>query len=202
MPSPFPFPGTPLVNLDFAKANLKTYYSSGRYDSDLWELVNIWYSQLLGYQSVVNRTVVFDIDDTVLANYPEMISTDFGYIPKIFDAWVQSANASAIQQTKWLYERALGEGFNIIFLTGRKDTQEAATRANLQRVGFTAFSQLITRTPSEYSLTAEQYKSQRRKDLEVQGYKIIGCIGDQFSDCTGGSTMFEMKVPNFCYYIA
>eukprot|EP01099_Mayorella_cantabrigiensis_P008957 TRINITY_DN92_c0_g1_i2.p1 TRINITY_DN92_c0_g1~~TRINITY_DN92_c0_g1_i2.p1 ORF type:complete len:308 (-),score=69.00 TRINITY_DN92_c0_g1_i2:74-973(-) len=203
-PPPFPFPGTPLVNLDFAKANIKTYYSSGRYDSDLWELANFWFSQLLNpsFRNATNRTVVFDVDDTVLANYPEMVATDFGYIPKIFDAWVQSANASAIQQTKWLYERVLHEGYTVIFLTGRKDTQANATLNNLQRVGFTQFSQLITRNSTEYSLTAEQYKSQRRKSLTDQGYNIIGCVGDQFSDCTGGYTVYAMKVPNFCYYIA
>ena len=40
------------------------------------------------------RLVIFDIDDTVLSNVPELLRADFGYIPKEFNAWVESSNAT------------------------------------------------------------------------------------------------------------
>jgi hypothetical protein len=52
------------------------------------------------------------------------------------------------------------------------------------QVGYTNYVTLITRNSSEYALLASVYKANRRKQLSEQ-YDIIGCIGDQVSDCAG-----------------
>jgi len=51
--------------------------------------------------------------------------------------------------------------------------------------------------------TAVQYKSSERKKLEEEGYRIVGNIGDQWSDILGtniGERTF--KLPDPLYYIA
>jgi len=111
-------------------------------------------------------------------------------------------NATAIPQTKQFYLQLLELGYNVAFITGRRDTQRNATVGNLHNEGFTNYVTLILREPSEYSLSAFAYKSARRKQLAEEGWEIVGSIGDQLSDIDGDYAGYRMKVPNPCYYIA
>ena len=111
-------------------------------------------------------------------------------------------NTHALLQTQALYKQLIGAGYRVIFLTGRKDIESDATRANLISVGYTVFDTLITRVPAEYNLTATAYKSARRTQLvEQEGYNIVGCVGDQWSDLHGPYTGFKVKLPNYIYYL-
>lgn len=59
------------------------------------------------------------------------------------------------------------------------------------------------RQTSESGTTAMVYKSKQRKELEEAGYRILGNMGDQWSDLLGthvGNRTF--KVPNPMFYIA
>lgn len=59
------------------------------------------------------------------------------------------------------------------------------------------------RQTSESGTTAVVYKSKKRKELEAQGYRILGNMGDQWSDLLGthvGNHTF--KVPDPMYYIS
>ncbi|CAK9174542.1 unnamed protein product [Ilex paraguariensis] len=56
---------------------------------------------------------------------------------------------------------------------------------------------------SESGTTAQVYKSNKRKELVKVGYRILGNIGDQWSDLLGtniGSRTF--KLPDPMYYIS
>jgi predicted secreted acid phosphatase len=128
--------------------------------------------------------------------------TDFGFIPKLWDAWVVSGNASAIPQTRQFYQSLIAHGYTIVFLTGRNDYVANATISNLHDQGFNTYETLITRDPVEYHLTAYNYKSARRAQLAKMGYNIVGSIGDQLSDVNGDFAGYRMKVPNYCYFIA
>jgi hypothetical protein len=63
---------------------------------------------------------------------------------------------------------------------------------------------LVCRDTAKYQgKTAVTYKSSERKKLEEEGYRIIGNIGDQWSDILGtniGNRTF--KLPDPLYYIA
>jgi predicted secreted acid phosphatase len=131
-----------------------------------------------------------------------VLCVDFGYIPKLWDEWLFSLNATAIPQTRQFYQNLVASGYRIVFLTGRNDYVQNATIANLAEQGFTIFDRLITRSPSEYKLTAYEYKSARRAQLSKFGFNIVGSIGDQLSDINGDYAGYRMKVPNYCYYIA
>lgn len=125
-----------------------------------------------------------------------------GYIPKLFDEWVESANATGIEQTVNMLNILIDRGFNVVMITGRREAMRAATVLNLERIGLTRYSQLILRQPDENSLTAAVYKNNARMRLVAQtGGTVVGCIGDQYSDCTGSNLGYVMKVPNYMYFL-
>ena len=60
------------------------------------------------------------------------------------------------------------------------------------------------RNTTEYSgTTAVVYKSAEREKLEKSGYRIIGNVGDQWSDILGTSTGNRtFKLPDPMYYLS
>jgi len=196
-------PTTPgLINVGADKDIVREYYVSGQYDTELWGLAGVWMSYWTTQTLVAKNTVVFDIDETVLNNMPEILSNDFSFLPQNWDPWVNSAAALGIPQTVQIFHYLVNHGYSVIFITGRRDTQGAPTVLNLQRQNITGYTQLILRSPAEYNMTATQYKSGRRQGLQLSGnFNIVGCIGDQISDCSGGFAGYIMKIPNYAYFI-
>ena len=198
----------PLVNLQINKNNIKLYHSSGKYDSDLWSLAGNWQAH---FEKSLSDTfprkdngtvVVFDCDDTVLSNWPEFLSSDFGYIPNQFDAWVEQGDAPAIKQTVEFAQYLYSKGFDLYFITGRKEAWRAPTLKNLRLIGlYVNDDRLILRDDQELKMQAVEYKSKERARLVAQGIDIAGCVGDQVSDCAGGNAGYIMKVPNYMYLI-
>ncbi|KAH9323350.1 hypothetical protein KI387_017989 [Taxus chinensis] len=93
-------------------------------------------------------------------------------------------------------------GVKIIIITSRGEQLRDATAKNLVKVGYTGWTDLILRAESDIGKTAKDYKSERRVALEKNGYRILGNIGDQWSDILGvkaGHRTF--KLPNSLYYI-
>ncbi|MED6185225.1 hypothetical protein PIB30_054989 [Stylosanthes scabra] len=150
---------------------------------------------------------VFDIDETSLSNLPYYADHGFGvekYNATAFNEWVDLGTAPALPESLKLYKRLLRLGFNIVFLTGRPDSQKDITLHNLKSVGFTTFQTLIVKDSTEYNgKTAVTYKSSERKKLEKNGYRIVGNIGDQWSDILGTNTGNRtFKLPDPMYYIS
>ncbi|MFC1845728.1 HAD family acid phosphatase [Candidatus Dependentiae bacterium] len=195
--------GTPdrPMNLTDAKKQVQRYYEHGDYYKDLDAAITRATNHFQNVPVDDRTVVIFDIDETSLTDYPDTKSISFGYIPKLSHEWVLEADAPAIPQVKKLYDFLVGRGFKIIFLTGRKHDEHAATIKNLKREGYTEFDKLIVRQPEERKITAKAYKSARRKQLTKEGYHIVGCVGDQESDLTGDNTGYEVKLPNYIYRI-
>jgi hypothetical protein len=60
----------------------------------------------------------------------------------------------------------------------------------------------MARAPADRKKTATIYKSEKRKEMEEEGYRILGNSGDQWSDLLGFSTSARsFKLPNPMYYI-
>jgi acid phosphatase len=189
------------INLTVAKYRVENYYESGLYQEDLSEIVGCALKHFEKVPVTGNETVIFDVDDTVLSNYADSKSISFGYVPKMSHEWVLQADAPAIIETKNLYDYLVKKGFKIVFITGRKYNEHEPTVKNLKAQGFMTFDKLIVRQKHEIGMTAEKYKSGRRKQLTEEGYKIVGCIGDQESDLRGGYSGHQVKVPNYMYMI-
>ena len=100
-----------------------------------------------------------------------------------------------------LYEWAREHEIAIVFLSGRKEAQRAATERALKHAGFTQWSELLLRDPSESELKAAEFKAGRRAKLEEQGYAIVLNLGDQASDLAGGHAEQSLLMPNPFYQV-
>lgn len=111
------------INLAVAKSAVKAYRNSGQYTEDMFLLTAKWWNYFEGLPKPgknSTKTVVFDIDDTVLSSYEEMVRIDFGYIAKLSQEYQSAHNMSAIPEMKWFYDKLVAGGYTIIFLTGRE----------------------------------------------------------------------------------
>lgn len=189
------------LNLTIAKEQVEQYHECGQYDRDLEAIVNKAIAHFNRVPARNNATVVFDIDDTVLSDYANEKEINFGYIPKLSHEWIMRADAPAIPQAKKLYDYLQKKGFKIIFLSGRKYDEYDASIKNLKEQGFTTFDKLIVRSKEEEKISAKHYKTKQREQLTQEGYRIVGTVGDQFSDIKGPYSGYRIKLPNYRYNI-
>ena len=190
-----------LTNLDFAKDEIVTYYESDEYNNEVAMVISDVIKEFESIKAGDSAAVVFDVDETALSNYEILKETDFGYVPNIWDKWIDEAKAPAISEVKNLYDFFIKEKMKIIFITGRKDFQYNATFKNLQSAGYALFDTLIVRMKDEYKLGAVDFKSKKREELTAKGYKIVGTVGDQWSDLNGSFHGIQVKIPNYLYHI-
>ncbi len=202
--------GEKIENLDALKGELKKYHdctcSCGCYAKDLNTQANqaiAYLQKRAAHPGVHDRlALILDIDETTLSNWDEMSRAGFAYDKKAFDDWVDSAAAPAIPGTLRLYREAKRLGVSVFFLTGRPESQRAASERNLKSQGFTGWSGLILRSKDETALTAQAYKSAKRADLESSGYKLVLNVGDQWSDLKGKAPAeYSVKYPDPYYWI-
>ncbi|KAL5697671.1 hypothetical protein ACHQM5_028791 [Ranunculus cassubicifolius] len=149
---------------------------------------------------------VFDVDETTLSNLPYYAKHGFGVEPFNSTAskqWENTGKAPALPESLKLYKKLVSLGIKIVFLTGRPESQRKVTTLNLKKAGYYTWEQLILRGPSDVGVKSVVYKSERRKKLEDQGFRIVGNMGDQWSDILGtnvGDRTF--KLPDPMYYIS
>lgn len=148
---------------------------------------------------------VFDVDETLLSNLPYY--SEHGYGLEIFDGvefdkWVQKGAAPPIESSLKLYEEVLSLRFKVFFLTGRSEKQRSVTVQNLIDAGFQYWDKLILRGSEDHGKLATVYKSEKRKEMVEEGFRILGNSGDQWSDLLGSSIAIRsFKLPNPMYYI-
>lgn len=189
---------------------LKDYYEKGTYTSEMDNLFNGFEAHLAkvipqgGFPADSKKAVVFDLDETLLDNYQMLKSVDFRSDVAPWNDAANAGNTPAIPRTLAFLRWLLARNVKIFFITGRRDTVITGTEQNLQFIGLlpTDYVQLVTRSPDEYTMPAAAYKAKHRGQIVQNGYDIIGCIGDQFSDCAGGDAGYIMKLPNYMYFIA
>lgn len=195
-------------NIAFTKQHIINYYNSGEYNNDIRNVSNkaisylthrVSQNKLLTHPKKL--AIVFDIDETSLSNYPDILKMDFGGMPKTVDLLENQARDPAIKPILKLYNEAVKNGVTVFFITGRKDFQRKATIQNLKSAGYTSWETLYTK-PNTYSLSSVvPYKSSKRNEIIKQGYDIIINIGDQWSDLNGGGADKIYKVPDPFYFI-
>jgi hypothetical protein len=156
--------------------------------------------------------VVFDIDDTTLNTYSYEIYSSFAFNPTTNADFVNAGVFPAVFGMPTLVKVARAEGYAIFWLTGRPESQRAATEANLENVGYKVadshvylkdlskpwLASCATQTPA---CTTDQYKSLTRQHIESLGFDIVGNFGDQFSDLSMGFADKDFKLPNPMYFL-
>lgn len=194
-------------NLSDAKAAVLAYVDSGAYDRDFAAAAaqaGAWIERRAAARRPGERlAVVLDIDETVLSNLPHMRAEDFGYHPREWEEWIDSAAAPALAPMLEVYRVARARGVAVLFLTGRKAPRErAGTEANLRREGFSDYAALRLAEPADAALpTAAARKAAARAAWSAEGWTLIATIGDQESDLAGGHAERAFKLPNPFYRI-
>lgn len=189
------------LNLTDARSEVIEFYESGKYDEELNEVIKNAREQLQEVELKENFVVIFDVDETALSNYELAERMGFGYVYEMNKEWNAEMKAPAIPQVKELYNFMIEKGAGIIFLTGRNIPEYEVTYKNLKLQGYDVFDTLITQREYEYELTAQEFKSSKRKELTEEGYEIIGTVGDQWSDLNGEYHGIQVKIPNYLYLI-
>jgi len=213
--SSFYLPSEPTPNLGLLKISLRDYAdctpASACYAREL-DAQTARASILLDTAVVHSKpgeklALVLDIDETSLSNMEQMKREDFGYIVQDFNAWVQTGNAPAIPGTLRLFNHAQSLGVTVFFITGRPESQRAATIANLNAAGYHGWQSLSMQPVTSNAGTAAAptvatYKSAERGKLVAAGYRIVMNVGDQLSDLDGEPHAdYSIKLPNPFYYL-
>ena len=214
-----PAPPVPIVPAPVQPANVGDlkfqaidYYESGAYLTDLQIATAPAVAWIAEEAPRVDRpAVVFDIDETALSNWEAIRANDFGRVidgpctlpagPCGWRAWDLTARSTVIPPTMDVFTAARDSGAAVFFITGRDESQRAATERNLADVGYSGYRGLIMEPIGAQFDSAEDFKAPRRADLEAQGYTIIANLGDQPSDLSGGSAMQTYLLPNPFYRI-
>jgi acid phosphatase len=146
--------------------------------------------------------IVFDIDETILSNWPDLSLLGLGFYQPEVNQWERSAKAEAIPGTLALYKQALDAGLDVFFITGRPEEMRQATGNNLKAQGISKWTKLVLRSDQEANETAVVYKSSERRKIVMEGYTLIMSIGDQWSDLRGEpEAEISVKLPNPFYFI-
>ncbi|XP_028778922.1 acid phosphatase 1-like [Neltuma alba] len=160
-----------------------------------------FYAKKLNLTGYGTDVWVFDIDETSLSNLPYYATHGFGVEPfdvTSFNEWVEESKAPALPESKKLYYKLMKLGIKIVFLTGRPESQRNATTHNLLLAGYHSWHKLILKDGQYGGKTAVEYKSEERRKVEEGGYRIVGNIGDQWSDILGttnGQRTFKLPDP-------
>jgi predicted secreted acid phosphatase len=225
--------GDGIPNIDSVKKTIYTYYGdpsgTGQADATDSPYVREMHSILDEQRTWLARAyaksersghkpaLVFDADDTTLWTYQmEVGDMKFVFTPQAQDPWVNEERFPAVPGMVDFVKDAEAMGFTIFGLTGRSDSQKAATVGNLAKWYGDAFTteNYFTKynrgtTPPAYltcfaapTCTTVEYKAGTRKHIEQDlGYDIVGNFGDQWSDLQGGYADRWVKLPNPTYYL-
>jgi hypothetical protein len=211
-PSPIVPPPVQPANIGDLKADARSYYDSGAYLTDLqqaaWPAIP-WIEEVA--PRVSRPAVVFDIDETSLSNYVALEANDFGRIvsgpcdlplgPCGLQEWDLLAESTPIPPTMDVFNTAKDRGAAIFFITGRPESQRAATERNLADVGYTGYTRLIMEPTGAHYVSAADFKAPQRRAIQGEGYTVIANLGDQPSDLDGGYAERTFLLPNPFYRI-
>jgi acid phosphatase len=201
------------ANVGDAKRAATAYHESGAYARDLAAVAaeaGAWIARRAPQAS--RPALVLDIDDTVLTNWEVIRADDFGRIiggpcvalpegPCGWAAWDLLGRAPAIEPTLGLYRQARTLGVAVFFITGRPESQRAATERNLRAAGYEGYSALHMVPEGARFASAADFKAPVRVAIERAGHTIIANMGDQPSDLAGGHAERIFLLPNPFYRI-
>lgn len=184
-------------NLSELKREILHYVDGGDYERDVERVATAaagWIERRAARGGDERLAVVFDVDETLLSNLPSMTATDFGYVPAVWEAWVDEGRAPAIESVREVYERARRLGVTVFFITGRAERGREGTERNLRAIGCSEYEALICK-PEGSAVTTGEFKRAERERIAAEGFVIIANIGDQESDFFGGGAERGFKVP-------
>jgi acid phosphatase len=191
-----------IPNVGVVKQQVKDYRVSGQWDQDIVTVAEECARLAREALSRAGRpAVVFDIDETLLSNWPYIIEYDFARVPTFFAPWAEKSEDPAIEPVKRFYLAMRGAGVATFVITGRGEPLRAATIRNLERQGISGWEGISFRPPEDHERSIVPFKSGERARIEANGYTVIANIGSQDSDLAGGHSLNICKLANPAYFI-
>jgi len=132
--------------------------------------------------------VVLDVDETVLDNgayQARLILDDDSYDAESWTAWVREERAGPVPGALPFTQAAVERGVQVIYLTNRDGDVEAATRDNLEALGFP-----VDDAPDAVLTQGEREgwaSKQARREWVAERYRILLLVGDNFGDFVSGA---------------
>ena len=134
-------------------------------------------------------SIVLDIDETVLSNIPfqaKMAKDGTAFNPKLWDEWVQKAEATPVAGAKEFLQFADKNKVQIYYVSDRTDSQVDATIKNLEAQG------LPVQGRDHIMLKKEGDKSKEGRRQEVIKHtNLVMLFGDNLVDFAEFSTKSE-----------
>ncbi len=116
-------------------------------------------------EKLENPTIVFDLDLTIFPTFP---------------------GSRTMNDSVWLYKRALECGYKICFVTARPLYPEnlRSTKEQLRRSGLGLYSKLMLMPEmwNKDDISVSEYKLYMRRLLNEDGYDIVLNVGDRWGD--------------------
>jgi predicted secreted acid phosphatase len=201
------------ANVGDAKIAALAYHDDGRYDRDLVTVANeatVWVRDRAG--RTARPALVLDIDETSLSNWDVLKRDDFGRpvpgpcapaqdTPCGWAAWDLLGRDPAIAPTLRLFTLARSLNVTVFFITGRPESQRAATERNLVDAGFRGYARAYFVPDGAHFASAVDFKAPIRAQIEQMGYTIIANVGDQPSDLIGGHAEKMFLLPDPFYRV-
>ncbi len=190
------------ANLSALKAEIVGYVRSGDYEREVEGVARAaeqWVAARVASRQAGERlAVVFDVDETLLSNWPLMHRLDLGYVPAEWTRWVDAAEAPAIEPVRRLFRAVREKGVEVVVLTGRTERDRPATERNLRAIGCGDYAAFVCMPDGAKESTAA-FKTAARRRLADQGFVFIANVGDQMSDLVGGYAEKTFKLPGPFY---
>lgn len=185
-------------NIYLLKEELKTYVDSGHYSEDIAAICTDA-SKSIAQRAAAKQpgerlALILDVDETMLSNLPEIRRNDFAYIRPSWVAWINSGQAPVIAPVLEVFRTAHRLGVAVIVLSGRLESERAATEANLRAAGYEDWTQLHFK-PDDAKDSTGAFKTAWRQRLGAEGWTLIANVGDQESDFAGGLAEKNFKLP-------
>ena len=201
------------ANVGDAKIAALAYHDSGAYQRDLETVANEasrWPKKRTA--AVTRPALVLDIDETALSNWEIIKLDDFGRpidgpcdpalnTPCGWAAWDQLGRDPAIVPTLQVFQQARALNISVFFITGRPESQRAATERNLAAGGYAGYVTLYMVPDGAHFASAADFKAPIRAKIEEAGYTIIANMGDQPSDLRGGHAEKKFLLPDPFYRV-
>lgn len=127
--------------------------------------------------------VVLDVDETVLDNsaYQARLIQDYRtYNTESWNAWCRERRADAVPGALDFAQRAAEQGVQVIYLTNRDASVEAATRDNLRQLGFP-----VNDAPDAVLTQGEKpgwEPKAPRREWVAERYRVLLLLGDNLGD--------------------
>lgn len=128
--------------------------------------------------------VILDVDETVLDNSPyqaRLLITGQPYAGDTWAEWVDERSAAPVPGALEFAEAANRLGITLFYVTNRRNSQEAATRANLLALGFPVREDLDVVLTRDERPEWSRAKSSRRA-VVASTHRVVILVGDDLND--------------------